>query len=263
MTLLDMTDLINRPPYLYYLTNVSTQYLALQSRARSSIRFCWRVVHSSVIEFCTSDEGSRQPIRIRVVQLAPTRSTAAAGSVRVPAMLRGTDKTAALRFGALSRSGRRSQGAYSTRGVGVTPDTETNPRDNHTSPTSEHISTAETHAAGPVPGQTQGPSSLNSPPPDIEAFRSRLRDWSVLASSSLRRRADQFSKNATTTFSHLGLHLNRVTGYGEIEALKRQVVEQGIVLRLWTISDRNQRISRPRGSNQGYATSIQGGQDSP
>ncbi|KAF8558372.1 hypothetical protein OG21DRAFT_1366450, partial [Imleria badia] len=61
---------------------------------------------------------------------------------------------------------------------------------------------------------------------DLEAFQSRLREWGVLASSSLRQRANNFSKNATTSFSHLGLHLNRVTGYEEIDALKRQVVEQ-------------------------------------
>lgn len=171
---------------------------------------------------------------------------------------RGTDGTAALQ--ALSRSGRLLQAwAYSTRGVGVTPNTETSPRDNHTSPSSEH----EIHATGPVPGQTQGQSSLNSPPPiDLVAIRSRLRDWGVLASTSVRRQADQFSKKATTSFSHLGLHLNRATGYEEIEALKRQVVEQGIVLRLSTISDGDQHITRPRGSNQGYATGSQGGQDS-
>ena len=189
----------------------------------------------------------------QIYSWAPTYSTATAGIIRVPAMLRtrGTDRT--LR--ALSRSGRRS---HSTRGVGVTPDTKTSPRDDHTSPTSEHTSTTETHAPGL---QAQGPSSLNS---DIEAVRSRLKVWGVLASSSLRRRADQFSKKATTTFSHLGLHLNRVTGYEEIDALKKQVVEQGTVLQLSTsISDRDQRISRPRGSNQGYATSGQGGQDSP
>lgn len=147
---------------------------------------------------------------------------------------RGTDGATALR--ALSRSGRPLQAwAYSTRGVGVTPNTETSPRDNHTpSPSSEH----ETHATGPVPGQTQAQSSLNPPPPiDIEALRGRLRDWGVLASTSVRRRADQFSKQATTSFSHLGLHLNRATGYEEIEALKRQVVEQGMALLLSTISD--------------------------
>ncbi|KAH0832202.1 Mdm33 family-domain-containing protein [Lanmaoa asiatica] len=156
---------------------------------------------------------------------------------------RGTDRTAAFR--SLSHPGRHLQGAYSTRGVGVTPDTGTSPRNNHTTPTSENISTIEPHTAGPVPGRTRAQSSLNSPPPiKVEALRGRLRDWGALAGSSLRRRADQFSKRATTAFSHLGLHLNRVTGYEEIDALKRQVVEQGMILQLSAISDGNQRKAK-------------------
>ncbi|KAN0087759.1 She9 / Mdm33 family domain containing protein, partial [Tylopilus felleus] len=66
----------------------------------------------------------------------------------------------------------------------------------------------------------------SAPSIDLEALQSRLRDWSVLATSSLRQRADHLSKKATTTFSDLGQHLNRVTGYEEIEMLKRRVVEQ-------------------------------------
>ncbi|KAF9219243.1 hypothetical protein BS17DRAFT_804490 [Gyrodon lividus] len=56
--------------------------------------------------------------------------------------------------------------------------------------------------------------------------RERVREWSILASASLRRRADELSKEAATTFSQVGLHLNRVTGYEEIEVLKKQVVNQ-------------------------------------
>ncbi|KAF8440902.1 Mdm33 family-domain-containing protein [Boletus edulis BED1] len=109
------------------------------------------------------------------------------------------------------RTWARSACAYSTRGVGVTPESESNPRSNdRASPTSEHISTAEAHATRPVPGQAQGQSSLNaSPSIDLEVLRNRLRDWSVLSSTSLRQRADVLSKKATTTFSHLGQHLNR------------------------------------------------------
>lgn len=151
------------------------------------------------------------------------------GSARVPAMLRTrrTHRTAML--GALSRSGRCSRRAYSTTGK-----IQTSLRDNHTTPPSEHTSTAttaETHVVSPAPGQTQAQSTLNSAPSiDLEALQSRLRDWSVLATSSLRQRADHLSKKATTTFSDLGQHLNRVTGYEEIEMLKRRVVEQGTVL---------------------------------
>lgn len=168
---------------------------------------------------------------------------------------RGTDRTASFAFRVLSRSARHLRGTYSTRGVGAAPDTESSPRDKHTPPTSGNISTTETHAAGRASGQNREQDSLSTPPPiDVEAIRGRLRDWSVLTSTSLRQRADAFSKQATTTFSHLGLHLNRVTGYEEIEALKRQVVGQGTVLQLSTTSDGDRRFhvqeARIRASRQ-------------
>jgi len=53
-------------------------------------------------------------------------------------------------------------------------------------------------------------------------FRTRFRklsDRSVVA-------ANDFTAKAASSFSLVGLHLNRITGYEEIEALKRQVVEQ-------------------------------------
>lgn len=175
-------------------------------------------------------ESSLSRFRLYEVDHRRIRDTASAATILIPAMLRsrGTDRSAALRV--LSRPHRRLQRAYSTRGAGVTPASETSSRDNHT-PTSENPPTVETHAAGPSSGQTQAQTSLNSSPPiDAEALWTRLRDWGVLTSSLLGRRADQFSNKATTTFSNLGQHLNRVTGYEEIEALKRQVVAQGIVL---------------------------------
>ena len=43
----------------------------------------------------------------------------------------------------------------------------------------------------------------------------------------MRTRGDQFTVNVARTFAQLGSELNRVTGYEEIEALKRRVVEQG------------------------------------
>ncbi|KIJ07742.1 hypothetical protein PAXINDRAFT_42403, partial [Paxillus involutus ATCC 200175] len=70
----------------------------------------------------------------------------------------------------------------------------------------------------PETKQQRGPQS----PVDVDALRARVREWSVLASSSLRQRADEVSREASLTFSQLGLHLNRVTGYEEIEALKKQ-----------------------------------------
>jgi sensitive to high expression protein 9 len=57
--------------------------------------------------------------------------------------------------------------------------------------------------------------------------KQRIREWTEQATIALRNRADDFTASTKTTFSHLGSQLNRVTGYEEIEALKRGVVEQG------------------------------------
>ncbi|KIK78743.1 hypothetical protein PAXRUDRAFT_84784, partial [Paxillus rubicundulus Ve08.2h10] len=77
--------------------------------------------------------------------------------------------------------------------------------------------------ASPTPGTNQQRGPLNSQSPtSVGALRARVGEWSVLASSSLRQRADEVSREAALTFSQLGLHLNRVTGYEEIEALKKQ-----------------------------------------
>ncbi|KIJ59466.1 hypothetical protein HYDPIDRAFT_47468, partial [Hydnomerulius pinastri MD-312] len=64
------------------------------------------------------------------------------------------------------------------------------------------------------------------PPVDLDALKERMREWTVLASTSVRQRTNEFSTKATTTFSQLGQHLNHVTGYEEIEALKKLVVDQ-------------------------------------
>lgn len=65
------------------------------------------------------------------------------------------------------------------------------------------------------------------PPPNLDAIKQRLREWSEQTAVVIRTRADDFTARSKTTFSQLGAHLNKVTGYEEIEALKRQVVEQG------------------------------------
>ncbi|KDQ62203.1 hypothetical protein JAAARDRAFT_65992 [Jaapia argillacea MUCL 33604] len=88
---------------------------------------------------------------------------------------------------------------------------------------------------------TPPPESVSQAPPPItgsteqddlnNAFtlamaKDRLRDWSENAAIVIRKRADEFSASAKTRFSQLGFHLNKVTGYDEIEALKRRVVDQ-------------------------------------
>jgi hypothetical protein len=62
---------------------------------------------------------------------------------------------------------------------------------------------------------------------NLHGLRVRFRQLSERSAVAVRRRADDFTTKTVSTFSQLGLHLNRVTGYEEIEALKRQVVEQG------------------------------------
>ncbi|KAJ7242821.1 Mdm33 family-domain-containing protein [Mycena haematopus] len=53
-----------------------------------------------------------------------------------------------------------------------------------------------------------------------------MRQWTDKSAIAVRTRADEFTSNTKSTLSQLGLHLNKMTGYEEIEALKRQVVEQ-------------------------------------
>lgn len=65
-------------------------------------------------------------------------------------------------------------------------------------------------------------------PYDLELVKKRIREWTEQATIALRNRADDFTDSAKVTFSQLGSQLNRVTGYEEIEALKRGVVEQGM-----------------------------------
>ncbi|KXN88142.1 hypothetical protein AN958_07601 [Leucoagaricus sp. SymC.cos] len=61
---------------------------------------------------------------------------------------------------------------------------------------------------------------------DLEVVKQRIREWTDQAAVTLRERADGFTAQTKTTFSQLGAELNRVTGYEEIEALKKEVVAQ-------------------------------------
>lgn len=63
---------------------------------------------------------------------------------------------------------------------------------------------------------------------DLKIVKARIREWTEQATISLRNRADDFTAKSKTTFSQLGNQLNKLTGYEEIEALKRCVVEQGV-----------------------------------
>lgn len=88
----------------------------------------------------------------------------------------------------------------------------------------------------------QAPSSgprppKEAPPPgnasiDLVALRTRFRELSGHSAEVVRRRADEFTAKTSSTFSQLGSHLNHITGYEEIEALKLQVEAQG----MWCIT---------------------------
>ena len=75
---------------------------------------------------------------------------------------------------------------------------------------------------------TRPPTPPSEPPRNnLDELKTRLLELSNTTALKLRTRADDFTETTRTTFSQLGAQLNKVTGYGEIEALKRQVVEQG------------------------------------
>lgn len=77
---------------------------------------------------------------------------------------------------------------------------------------------------------TVGPSVTPRPLTacDIDLVKQRIRSWTEQAAIALRTKADDFTASSKTTFSQLGSELNRVTGYEEIEVLKRGIVEQGM-----------------------------------
>jgi hypothetical protein len=61
----------------------------------------------------------------------------------------------------------------------------------------------------------------------IEHAQSIIRRWSEQNSIEFRQRTDSLIARLATSFARLGGEINKVTGYDEIEALKRQVVSQG------------------------------------
>ncbi|KAL1748351.1 Mdm33 family-domain-containing protein [Schizophyllum fasciatum] len=54
--------------------------------------------------------------------------------------------------------------------------------------------------------------------------KTRLRELAEATAINVRTRADEFTARSKSTFSQLGAELNRVTGYEEIDALKKDVV---------------------------------------
>jgi len=61
----------------------------------------------------------------------------------------------------------------------------------------------------------------------IQHAQSIIRRWTEQNSIAFRQRTDSLIARLATSFTRLGGEINKVTGYDEIEALKRQVVSQG------------------------------------
>ncbi|KAI0304401.1 Mdm33 family-domain-containing protein [Multifurca ochricompacta] len=81
----------------------------------------------------------------------------------------------------------------------------------------------------PFENSTSTPSSSSSSTKAggrIEDVQSVIQRWSERNSIAFRQHADTLVARLATSFTRLGGEINKVTGYDEIEALKRQVVAQ-------------------------------------
>ncbi|KAJ3850825.1 Mdm33 family-domain-containing protein [Lentinula lateritia] len=89
-------------------------------------------------------------------------------------------------------------------------------------------STITSHPA-PSPSKPISPANSDSEdrqPRSLDELKEKLLKWVNDRAFHFRRRADNFTGATKVRLSGLGAELNKVTGYEEIDALKRQVVEQ-------------------------------------
>ncbi|KAF8895294.1 Mdm33 family-domain-containing protein [Infundibulicybe gibba] len=104
--------------------------------------------------------------------------------------------------------------------------------DSETTPSHSPPPTFSDDSKQPTQSSLSSQADSNPPTPtgqatyNAEMMKQRLREWSDRAAITFRTRADEFTANTKKTFSQLGSQLNQVTGYEEIEALKREVVLQ-------------------------------------
>ena len=93
----------------------------------------------------------------------------------------------------------------------------------------EPASASAERASNTCSEHSPSPSSSlkSSGPSGVEDVQSIIRRWSERQFIGLRHRTDSLVARLATTFTRLGGEINRVTGYDEIESLKRQVVSQG------------------------------------
>ncbi|KAH9841502.1 Mdm33 family-domain-containing protein [Rhodofomes roseus] len=79
----------------------------------------------------------------------------------------------------------------------------------------------------PGPSQPREQEKIASSNVDaIAEVRERVQQWTTHTATAARRRIDQFTADVARSFSQLGKEINKATGYGEIEELKRRVVTQ-------------------------------------
>ncbi|KAJ3904143.1 sensitive to high expression protein 9 [Lentinula edodes] len=91
--------------------------------------------------------------------------------------------------------------------------------------------TTSTTTSRPAPSLSKPSSLANSDsedrrPRSLDELKEKLLKWVNDRAFHFRRRADNFTGATKVRLSGLGAELNKVTGYEEIDALKRQVVEQ-------------------------------------
>ncbi|EPT05178.1 hypothetical protein FOMPIDRAFT_1080358, partial [Fomitopsis schrenkii] len=82
----------------------------------------------------------------------------------------------------------------------------------------------ETRPGPSQPESHEEITSSNAHP--IAEVRDRVQQWSTQTATAFRQRIDQYTANLARSFSQLGKEINKLTGYGEIEELKRIVVTQ-------------------------------------
>ncbi|KAL0577443.1 sensitivity to high expression protein she9 [Marasmius crinis-equi] len=115
-----------------------------------------------------------------------------------------------------------SQKPSSSSSVNPPPESEAGPSSSPSRPLESSPS-----SSNPSSSQSQTDKSTDGKPSfDLSSLKTNLRRWTDEAAINFRQKADGFTGSTKTTFSQLGAGLNKVTGYDEIEALKREVVAQ-------------------------------------
>ncbi|KAJ3521800.1 hypothetical protein NMY22_g12162 [Coprinellus aureogranulatus] len=106
----------------------------------------------------------------------------------------------------------------------------TPPSESSTSPSSEKEATIDSLKPDATTSTSEPPSPSSTPQPlptyNLEEVKQRIKHWTEKGAIAIRNRADEFTAQAKVHFSQLGQHLNKATGYEEIEALKKDVVAQ-------------------------------------